>query len=218
MGIQCGTTADFCTNTGTGAPGTAAPGTNGCISNCGTNIVRSGPPAQYRSVAFYEGFNLDRSCLYQTARQVDASAYTHLFFAFGTLDTGYNVQTGDELSTFAFQEFLQVTGPAKVLSIGGWAFSTDPSTYTIFRDGVTAANRYTMASNIASFVSSHNLDGVNIDWEYPGVSDMQNDSLQRRVLSSYNDTDLSFFGFRRHKISLAFRQPALMMAPTTWIS
>lgn len=33
---QCGITAEFCTDTNTGAPGTAKPNTNGCISNCGT--------------------------------------------------------------------------------------------------------------------------------------------------------------------------------------
>lgn len=40
----------------------------------------------------------------------------------------------------------------------------------IFRNGVTAANRQTMANNIANFVKSNGLDGINIDWEYPGVS------------------------------------------------
>jgi len=28
-----------------------------------------------------------------------------------------------------FDEFVQLTGVKKILSIGGWSFSTDPSTY-----------------------------------------------------------------------------------------
>ena len=48
-------------------------------------------------------------------------------------------------------------------------YSTDPSTYSIFRNGVTAANRMKMARNIANFIIQNNLDGVDIDWEYPGV-------------------------------------------------
>ncbi|KAF2168013.1 glycoside hydrolase family 18 protein [Zasmidium cellare ATCC 36951] len=169
---QCGTTATFCTNTSTGAPGTAKPGTDGCISNCGTTIVRGNAPSEYRSIGFFEGFNLDRPCLYQDVLQIDSSKYTHLMFAFGTLDTNYTVDLGDQLSQYEFKEFAGASGPKKILSIGGWAFSTDPSTYSIFRNGVTAANRQTMANSIASFVTSNNLDGINIDWEYPGAPDI----------------------------------------------
>ncbi|KAF2160117.1 glycoside hydrolase family 18 protein [Zasmidium cellare ATCC 36951] len=118
---DCSTTTEFCTNSSTGAPRTAKPGTDGCISNCGTNII-------------------------------DTSGYSHVFFSFGTLDSNYNVQVGDTESTFEFNQFLLIDGPKKVLSIGGWAFSTDPSTYMIFRNGVTAANRQTMATNIADFI------------------------------------------------------------------
>lgn len=42
-------------------------------------------------------------------------------------------------------------------------------TYNIFRQGVKAANRLTMATKIANFVKENYLDGVDIDWEYPGV-------------------------------------------------
>ncbi|RAK99289.1 glycoside hydrolase family 18 protein [Aspergillus ibericus CBS 121593] len=169
---QCGTTAGFCTNTGTGAPGTAAPGTNGCISNCGTNIVLSSPPATYRSIGFYEGFNLQRPCLYQDISQLDTSAYTHIYFSFGVLSSSYVVQIPNLTTTYEFNLFKRLQGVKRVLSIGGWAFSTDPSTYMIFREGVTAANRLTMATNIANFIKDNDLDGVNIDWEYPGAPDI----------------------------------------------
>ncbi|KAL7939413.1 glycoside hydrolase family 18 protein [Trichoderma chlorosporum] len=169
---QCGTTANFCTNTGTGAPGTAAPGTNGCISNCGTNIVLSSPPETYRSIAFYEGFNLQRSCLYQDISQIDVSAYTHIYFAFGVLSPSYVVQIPNATTIYEFNEFKRIEGAKRILSIGGWDFSTSPSTYNIFREGVTAANRLTMATNIADFINDNDLDGVNIDWEYPGAPDI----------------------------------------------
>ncbi|EKV10555.1 glycoside hydrolase family 18 protein [Penicillium digitatum] len=169
---QCGTTAGFCTNTGTGAPGTAARGTNGCISNCGTNIVLSSPPATYRSVGFYEGFNLQRPCLFQDISQLDISAYTHIYFSFGVLSSSYVVQIPDTTTTYEFNLFKQINGAKRILSIGGWAFSTDPSTYMIFREGVTAANRLAMATNIANFIEDNDLDGVNIDWEYPGAPDI----------------------------------------------
>lgn len=64
---------------------------------------------------------------------------------------------------------MKISGPKKILSFGGWDFSAQPSTYNIFRQGVKAANRLTMATNIANFIKENNLDGVDIDWEYPGV-------------------------------------------------
>ncbi|PWY76008.1 glycoside hydrolase family 18 protein [Aspergillus sclerotioniger CBS 115572] len=169
---QYGTTAGFCTKTGTGAPGTAANGTNGCISNCGTNIVLSSAPVTYRSIGFYEGFNLQRPCLYQDISQLDISAYTHIYFSFGVLSSSYEVQIPNVTTTYEFNLFKELQGVKRILSIGGWAFSTDPSTYMIFREGVTATNRLTMATNIANFIKDNDLDGINIDWEYPGAPDI----------------------------------------------
>jgi GH18 family chitinase len=60
----------------------------------------------------------------------------------------------------------------KILSFGGWDFSTMPATYMIFREGVTPANRLKMATSIADFIKKHNLNGVDIDWEYPGAPDI----------------------------------------------
>ncbi len=127
-------------------------------------------PAVFRNIAYFEGYSLDRSCLYQDASQIDASQYTHVHFAFATLTADYQVQIGDELTSYEFKKFKNIKGAARILSFGGWEFSTSPSTYTIFRQGVTAANRLTMATNIANFIISNGLDGVDIDWEYPGVS------------------------------------------------
>jgi hypothetical protein len=134
---QCGITAEFCTNSSTGAPGSAKPGTNGCISNCGTDVVKSGAPGSFIKLGYYEGFGMDRACLYQDARQIDTSQFTHLHFAFGVLGSDYSVTTGDAMSTYEFDVFRRLSGVKRILSFGGWAFSTDPSTYTIFRNGGT---------------------------------------------------------------------------------
>jgi GH18 family chitinase len=131
--------------------------------------VLSSPPATYRSIGYFEGYNLDRPCLYQDISQLDLSAYTHIYFGFAVLSSSYVVQIPDVTTTYEFSVFQGIQGARRILSIGGWDFSTDPSTYMIFREGVTAANRLTMATNIADFINNNNLDGVNIDWEYPGV-------------------------------------------------
>lgn len=168
---QCGITKDFCVDTNTGSPGTAEKGSNGCISNCGTEIINSGGDGSIR-IAYFEGYGLGRECLLQDASQIDTSAYTHVHFAFGTLTNDYEVETGDVLSTYEFGEFKRITGAKRILSFGGWDFSALPATYHIFREGVTAANRLKMATNIANFIKEHDLDGVDIDWEYPGAPDI----------------------------------------------
>ena len=64
---QCGITKDFCISSpaDTGAPGTAKPGSNGCIANCGMKIVNNGsPPASFKRVGYFEAWNRDRPCLH----------------------------------------------------------------------------------------------------------------------------------------------------------
>lgn len=62
---QCGITSDFCTAdpADTGAPGTAQPGSNGCISNCGTEIVTSAAPDSFARIGYFEAWNAQRPCL-----------------------------------------------------------------------------------------------------------------------------------------------------------
>jgi hypothetical protein len=176
---QCGITAEFCTDTNTGAPGTAKPGTNGCISNCGTDVVKGNAPAQWISLGYYEGFSLGgRNCLYQDVRQIDTTKFSHIHFAFGDITPDFKISAGDVMSTYEFEAFRSMSNVHRVISFGGWAFSTGSDTYNIFRTGVTAANRMTLATNIANFVKDKGLDGVDIDWEYPGVCTLPLPPLQ----------------------------------------
>jgi chitinase len=52
-------------------------------------------------------------------------------------------------------------GIKKIVSVGGWAVSTDASTYTIFRDAVSSqANFQTLVKNVIQFSSDYNVDGI----------------------------------------------------------
>ncbi|KAL4733440.1 glycoside hydrolase superfamily [Aspergillus similis] len=169
---QCGITADFCTpsNSTTGNPGTAAKGENGCISNCGTEIILSDAPADTYSIAYFEASDQNRSCLSMSVDQVDTSVYTHIHFAFATINSDMSISVDgmeDQLSLLS-----DMTGVKRILSIGGWDFSTDTDTYMIFRDAVTSANRATLVSNIVDFLDEYDLDGVDFDWEYPDEPDI----------------------------------------------
>ncbi|KAG5655689.1 hypothetical protein KAF25_009188, partial [Fusarium avenaceum] len=154
---QCGITKDFCTDTNTGAPGTAKEGTYGCISNCGTDIVRGSGDGSIR-IGYFQGYGLGRQCLLMDVSQIDTSKYTHVHFAFGTMTKDYDVLVGDKLSQYQFQEFKSLKDMKKILSFGGWDFSANPTTYSIFREGVKPANRLTMATKIANFITLNGLD------------------------------------------------------------
>lgn len=162
---QCGTTAEFCTNStsSTGAPGTAADGGNGCISNCGTGIVSGDAPAEFRKIGYFEGFEDTRLCLNMDASEIDTSNYTHIHLGFAQITDDFNVNTTviqDQFDSFV----ANVTGVKKILSFGGWSFSTDADTSPIFREGVTEANRNVFVTNLAAFIATHAFDGVDFDW------------------------------------------------------
>ncbi|KAM5435297.1 hypothetical protein MferCBS31731_006262 [Microsporum ferrugineum] len=169
---QCGTTEDFCIDTrGDGAPGTAKKGTYGCISNCGMDIVKGDPPAQFIKLGYFEAFNLGRECLNMDVRQIDSS-YTHVHFAFAVLTDDFEVYLEDEYQKYQFEQFKKIRSFKRILSFGGWAFSAELPHYQVFRNGVKTANREKLASNIAKFINDNGLDGVDIDWEYPGAPDI----------------------------------------------
>lgn len=171
---HCGTTADFCTisKSSTGNPGTSAPGKNGCIANCETTVVNnSKPPSSFMKIGYFEGWNLNRTCLRMDVRRVDPS-FTHIHFAFAEITSDYKVSIGAETKS-QFEAFKSMdTNAKKVLAFGGWSFSTDADSFPIFRSAVTTANRKTFATNVAQFAKDNGLDGVDFDWEYPGAPDI----------------------------------------------
>ncbi|KAI0430580.1 hypothetical protein F5Y09DRAFT_307300 [Xylaria sp. FL1042] len=168
---QCGITSEFCTAdlADTRAPGTAQPGSNGCISNCGTDIITSAAPDSFARVGYFEAWNTGRPCLNMWPQSIPAY-YTHVHFAFANISSDFKVDISavDDI----FKQFKAKTGFKHILSFGGWAFSTSPETYPIFREGVTEAQRQTFANNVAQFIIDNEMDGVDFDWEYPGAPDI----------------------------------------------
>ena len=71
-----------------------------------------------------------------------------------------------------FSKFVRLSKVKRVLAFGGWAFSNVPSTSHIIRNGVKLENRVRFAENVAAFLETYKLDGVDFDWEYPGATDI----------------------------------------------
>ena len=95
-----------------------------------------------------------------------AERTTHVLLAFANLDASGNWVTTGVASQVASVKALRTTNPnlKVLLSIGGWTWSEN---FT----GVAAdpAKRATFAQSAANTVDSLVLDGVDIDWEWPGA-------------------------------------------------
>ncbi|KAJ5629393.1 hypothetical protein N7528_003050 [Penicillium herquei] len=104
------------------------------------------------------------------ASSIDTSTWTHVNFAFGNIASDFSINT-DGMEDM-FSQFVALSGVKRMMSFGGWDFSTDTDTYMIFREGTAAANRATLVQNIVDFLDDTGLDGVDFDWEYPGEPDI----------------------------------------------
>ncbi|KAJ6784672.1 hypothetical protein PWT90_00415 [Aphanocladium album] len=169
----CGTTDEFCTKTpsDTGAPGTAKPGTNGCISNCGRDLVNNDKaPDEFRRVGYYEAFGMNRPCMNMGVKEIDVNHYSHIHFAFATVTASFQVDISDSKEQFG--DFVQMKNIKKIISFGGWDFSTKPETFQRFRDATKPENRDAFIASLVDFASKNAIDGLDFDWEYPGAPDI----------------------------------------------
>ncbi len=123
---------------------------------------------EYMVVAYVAGYrNFDFAT-------IDVSGITHINYAFGNIRDGEAVfdttkidgknLTPDDIVKL---NSLKAKNPKlKVLvSIGGWTWSKG------FSDAaLTAESRDKFAKSCARFVKEYNLDGIDLDWEYPNQS------------------------------------------------
>jgi hypothetical protein len=144
------------------------------------------------------------------ASQIDTSQYTHIHFGFGTLTPSFEVQTGDAMSSYECGEFKRISGVKKILSLGGWDFSTIPDTYQIFRNGVKPENRLAMAQKIATFIKDNTLTASTLTGNTPvlPISQTTIRELKKTVLI----TSLSLWFSRIY--CLANPSPSLRLPPT----
>ncbi|PYI12290.1 glycoside hydrolase [Aspergillus sclerotiicarbonarius CBS 121057] len=155
----CGTTADFCGNTTVAEPV--------CDSSSATK----------KTIAYYEGWNLERSCDIMAPESIPIGGYTHLNFAFLYIDP--DLYTITPMATDQEELYSRVVALKKKktdlevwISIGGWAFNDPGSTVNTFSDlAASTSKQKTFFQSLLSFLGEYGFDGVDLDWEYPVASD-----------------------------------------------
>jgi chitinase len=129
--------------------------------------------------------------------QIAAKKLTHINYAFVDIKNNRAWLHREATDTINFRRLvaLKKQNPSlKILiSIGGWTWSGQ------FSDAVlTDTTRYAFAASAAEIIKKYNLDGIDIDWEYPGrpgyegnvyrPEDKQNYTLLFRDLRRQLDT------------------------------
>jgi len=99
--------------------------------------------------------------------QIDAHSLTRVNYAFANIKEGRMV-TGftSDAANFAFLTALRRQNPSLTIlvSVGGWLWSTNFSDMSL-----TRRSRGVFIQSVMDFVSRYDLDGLDIDWEYPGM-------------------------------------------------
>ncbi|KAL4746948.1 glycoside hydrolase superfamily [Aspergillus terricola var. indicus] len=141
---------------------------------CGNKKVKR-PSAEFNGytplnkiVGYYEGWSRNRKCHTFFPEQITLGIYTHLNYAFATIDPEtFEVKLAS--STEA-----DLDPDLKVfIAIGGWAYNDPGPTRTTFSDLAASHDaQKRFFKSLISFLSTYNLDGVDIDWEYPGPDDI----------------------------------------------
>jgi chitinase len=128
--------------------------------------------------------------------EIDAQRLTRINYAFANIDNGRMV-TGfaKDAENFAYLNDLKRQNPSLVVlvSVGGWLWSTNFSDVSL-----TQASRQTFIDSVMDFLTRYHLDGLDIDWEYPGMvgsghpfrpKDKQNFTLLLAELRSRFDSE-----------------------------
>jgi chitinase len=130
-----------------------------------------------RVVGYYESWSSRRSCGQIYPEQIPDGVYTHINFAFATINPRtFEIQPADrrDISLYKRLTAMKRVDPfLKVyIAVGGWSFNDPGPTRLLFSElAQSEQNQRAFFKSLISFMSTYNFDGIDIDWEYPAADD-----------------------------------------------
>lgn len=112
----------------------------------------------------------ERSCYGMLPEDIPFGYYTHINFAFVTIDPStFKITPG----TYSTKSLLSRIGALKLfqpdlkiwVAVGGWAFNDPGPTETTFSDiAASTAAQDAFISSLIQMINQFGLDGVDLDW------------------------------------------------------
>lgn len=116
---------------------------------------------KYSVIAYY----FAKDTLNET--DINVNRLTHLNYAFANIVNG-KIKEGnkfDSLNFIKLNNLKNKNADFKILiSVGGWGWSGEFSDMALNK-----STRKVFINSCINFIKKHNLDGIDIDWEYPGL-------------------------------------------------
>ncbi|PMQ01676.1 MAG: chitinase [Dictyoglomus sp. NZ13-RE01] len=120
---------------------------------------------KFRIVAYFPEWSVKEEFLSYSIESIPWDKITHLNYAFFQIKNGRAFPTEEDL----FKENIKVINKFKKdfdvkvhISIGGWTLSGEFSDVAL-----TEESRKTFAKSCLEIIQEYNLDGIDIDWEFP---------------------------------------------------
>ncbi|KAI0364301.1 glycoside hydrolase, partial [Pilatotrama ljubarskyi] len=199
----CGSTDEFC-------------GSNCVGDHCGSPSIPTGVNSAVTSrlVGYYEVCVCTISpCDQWYPDNIPASGYTHLNYAFASIDpVTFEIVPASDSDVPQYTAFtnLKQSNPTlkTYISVGGWSFNDPPTQHVFSEMSSTEANRQAFANSLVNFMVFFGFDGVDIDWEYPVACERGGVPEDRANMVAMFKTLRDTFSASGHTFGLTFTAPS----------
>jgi len=128
-------------------------------------------------VGYYEGWAAGRRCNAFYPEQIPVGVYTHINFAFATIDPEtLEVRPSSDGDVVMYERLIYLKkmdpGLKVFIAIGGWTFNDPgPTQYVFSKIASTIENQNKFILSALRFIATYGFDGIDLDWEYPVAED-----------------------------------------------
>lgn len=128
-------------------------------------------------MGYYESWSPTRPCNKFYPEQIPLGVYTHINFAFATINPKtYEIELGSSFEADLLERLAALKNSDPDLhvyvAVGGWTFNDPGPTATVFSDiAADGAKSDKFIKSVIRMITAYDLDGIDLDWEYPGAED-----------------------------------------------